>query len=82
VGSRALSECAALTRRLRSGFALIGRREITSRTCDGFERASERFNFDGFLRQGVGDPSQLELAVTVTFQAPTVGIAGRARSSR
>ncbi len=25
------------------------------------------FNFDGFLRQGVGDPRQLQLAVKVTF---------------
>jgi hypothetical protein len=25
------------------------------------------FNFDGFLRQGVGDPRQAQLAVHVTF---------------
>ena len=25
------------------------------------------FNFDGFLRQGVGDPRQVQLAVKVTF---------------
>jgi hypothetical protein len=25
------------------------------------------FNFDGFLRQGVGDPRQLQLAVRFTF---------------
>ena len=25
------------------------------------------FNFDGFLRQGVGDPRQMQLAVKVTF---------------
>src|SRR5207342_2892952 len=25
------------------------------------------FNFDGFLRQGVGDPRQLQLAVKLTF---------------
>jgi len=25
------------------------------------------FNFDGFLRQGVGDPRQLQLAVKFTF---------------
>ena len=25
------------------------------------------FNFDGFLRQGVGDPRQLQIAVKVTF---------------
>jgi hypothetical protein len=25
------------------------------------------FSFDGFLRQGVGDPRQLQLAVKVTF---------------
>jgi hypothetical protein len=25
------------------------------------------FNFDGFLRQGVGDPRQVQLAVRVTF---------------
>jgi hypothetical protein len=25
------------------------------------------FNFDGFLRTGVGDPRQLQLAVKVTF---------------
>src|SRR5258708_37079529 len=26
-----------------------------------------RFHFDGFLRQGVGDPRQLQLAAKVTF---------------
>jgi hypothetical protein len=25
------------------------------------------FNFDGFLRQGVGDPRQVQLAVKFTF---------------
>jgi hypothetical protein len=25
------------------------------------------FNFDGFLRQGVGDPRQLQLAIKFTF---------------
>ena len=25
------------------------------------------FNFDGFLRQGVGDPRQLQLSVKITF---------------
>ena len=25
------------------------------------------FNFDGFLRQGVGDPRQLQIAAKVTF---------------
>ena len=25
------------------------------------------FNFDGFLRQGVGDPRQVQLAVKLTF---------------
>jgi len=25
------------------------------------------FNFDGFLRQGVGDPRQVQLAVRITF---------------
>ncbi len=25
------------------------------------------FNFDGFLRQGVGDPMQVQLAVKFTF---------------
>jgi len=25
------------------------------------------FNFDGFLRQGVGDPRQVQLAAKVTF---------------
>lgn len=40
------------------------------------------FNFDGFLRPGVGDPRQLQPAVKATFRAPTVANAGRARSSR
>jgi hypothetical protein len=29
------------------------------------------FNFDGFLRQGVGDPRQAQLAVKVTFNTIT-----------
>jgi hypothetical protein len=28
---------------------------------------SPLFNFDGFLRQGVGDPRQLQLAIKLVF---------------
>jgi hypothetical protein len=29
--------------------------------------SSNLFNFDGFLRQGAGDPRQLQLAIKFTF---------------
>jgi hypothetical protein len=29
--------------------------------------APSLFNFDGFLRQGVGDPRQVQLAIRFTF---------------
>jgi len=63
--------------RLQRPFGLRGRSRITPslEMFNTFNNANNvnplatpaLFNFDGFLRQGVGDPRQVQIAVKVTF---------------